>query len=316
MAEPFGLASPSWGAWVVARVEGAWPLLAGALLLGWAPYWLLRRSPKFWPVWACVVLIPLGGAALMAQPLLLDLRPLPESPASAAVTELAARAGAPQPRTAVLRTGSDDPCQGEMGSVKGLGPTKVLALGAHLLQSQPEPQVRAVIAHELKHYTRNDDRNAFYALAALVVAGVGVLALGSDLALRFGAGRFGFDQLADPASLPLLALLLALFTLAGGAAFHRYGAHIEHEADRFALELTRDNAAVAALMQHDLSCTRLKDPDASWIQRTFRQSHPSIRARIEFARFYRPWLTGGRQVYAPRFRSPDLPENGSSERPL
>jgi hypothetical protein len=69
-------------------------------------------------------------------------------------------------------------------------------------------------------------------------------------------------------------------------------------------------------MQYDLSCTRLKDPDASWIQRTFRQSHPSIRARIEFARLYRPWLTGGRQTYAPRFRSPGPLESGPSEGPL
>ncbi len=301
-AEPFGLAAPGWAAWATAQLQTAWPLLAGALLLGWAPYWLFARSPRFWPVWAAGILIPLGAAALIAQPLGLDLQPLSDPKPREAISELAARAGAPEPRTALLQAEGADPCRGEMAAVKGLGPTKVLALSSNFLRTRPERQVRAAIAHELKHYTRNDDWKAFNALAALVVGGLTVLALGGNIALRFGSGRFGFNHLADPASLPLLALLSALFGLAGGAAFHRYGNYVEREADRFALELTQDNAATAGLMQHDLACMRLRNPETSWIQQTFRQNHPSIGARIAFAQAYRPWATGEEQRYAHSFR--------------
>jgi Zn-dependent protease with chaperone function len=290
LAEPIGLGASSWGAWAEARAQGAWPLLAGALLLAWVPYWLFARSPRWWPAWAAAILIPLGAALLVAQPLSLDLQPLSDPEARAAVSELAARAGAPEPRTALLRIKGNDPCEGGWGTVKGLGPTKVLVLGSGLLESRPDRQVRNTIAHELKHYLHHDDWKAFGAMVALIVSGIGVLAIGAPWALRFGARRFGFDSLSDPASLPLLALLLTLFSLAGGAAFHRYGALIEREADRFALELTRDNEAAAALMQFDLSCTRLKNPDTSWIHRTFVHHHGSFRARIELARDHRPWL--------------------------
>lgn len=302
LAGPLGVEVPSWGEWASVQAGSAWPLVAGALVLGWAPWWLFARSPRFWPGWSSAVLIVAGAAMLVAQPLGLELRPLTDARAQAAISELAAHAGAPTPRVALLVTDPSDPCAGAMGTVKGLGPTKVLVLGSAFLQTRPERQVRSVIAHELKHYTRNDDWKALYALAALVVGGTGALALGGALALRLGAGRLGFDSLADPASLPLLALLLGIFSLAGGAAFHRYGHHVEHEADRFALELTRDNAGAAALMQHDLSCTRWRNPDATWIQRTFRQNHPSLRSRIEFARTYRPWERGEKETYAGGFR--------------
>ena len=297
-----GLAAPSWGAWAEGRFQSAWPLLVGALLLAWAPYWLFARSPRLWPVWASAILIPLGAALLMAQPLSLDLRPLSDAKARAAVSELVARAGAPEPRAAMLRTPGSDPCRGVKGTVKGLGPTKVLVLGSTFVGTQPERQVRSVIAHELKHYTRGDDWKAFHALAALILAGTGLVALGGGVALRHGSRRFGFESLADPASLPLIALLLGVFSLAGGAAFHRYGNHVEREADRFALELTRDNAAAAAVMQQDLGCTRLRNPETTWIQQTFRQNHPSIGDRITFARTYRPWETQERQRYAHGFR--------------
>jgi len=287
LAEPFGLAAPSWGAWASAQAQEAWPLLVAALLLGWAPYLLFARSPRFWPFWAGAVLLAVAGAALLAQPFGRDLRPLTDPGLKAMVADLAARAGAPGAHVVLQRTDRDDPC-GEKGTVLGLGPTKTLALGTNLPRHHPKREVRAVIAHELKHYTRGDDWKGFAAAALLIVFGLGAVYFGSAVALRFGSRRFGFETLADPASAPLIVLLLTAFSLVGGAAFHRYGKQVEHEADRFALELTRDTAAVAAISQRDLECTPLRNPNTSWIQQTFRQNHPSLGDRIRFARDYRP----------------------------
>ena len=287
LAEPFGLAAPSWGEWAGGRVAEAWPLLAGALLLGWTPWLLFARSPRAWPVWTESILILAAGAALAAQPFGRPLEPLTDRRLRAATSELAAAVGAGEVRVVLQRIEGDDPCSG-WGTVLGLGPTKVLALGSSLARHLPEPEARAVIAHELKHYTRGDDWSAFGAAVALIVAGLGFTAAGSVLALRFGSARFGLERLNDPASLPLVVLLLTVFGLFGSAAFHRYGLRIEREADRFALELTGDKAAVAAVHQRDLRCMSLPNPDASWIQRTFRQNHPPLGDRIRFARDHQP----------------------------
>ena len=109
--------------------------------------------------------------------------------------------------------------------------------------------------------------------------------------LRRWKERFGFDQLSDVASLPLLLLLVQVISLVFmpvGLAFSR---HFEHEADRFALEMTQDNqAAATAFVQ--LQRENLANPRPGVLFMLWRGSHPSMAQRIEFANDYRPWQRG------------------------
>jgi STE24 endopeptidase len=162
----------------------------------------------------------------------------------------------------------------------------VLTLDTGLLRHHPEREIEQVIAHELKHYVQGDDQKALYAAVLIIVGGLAFLFAGAEFATGASSGRWGFDRVADPASLPLLLLLAAAFGLAATAGFRAYGRHVEQEADRFSLALTNNAAAQMALMQRLLSCSRLKNPDVSWVQKTFRQNHASPRERIEMARRY------------------------------
>lgn len=282
LAEPFGLAAPDWTSWAVDRVGSAAPLLLGSLLLGWAPYLLLARSPRLWPMWAGVIFIALLSAALLAQPAQHDLQPVDKPELQAAIDDLTRRANAPGARVAIRTAERAGRCGG--GTMLGLGPTKVLAIDTALLQHHPEREVAQVIAHELGHYIRGDDRKALYVGVALILCGLAALRFGAGWALRMSDGRWGFSDIADPASFPLLVFILTLFGLVGSAGFHAYGRQLEQRADQFSLELTGDGMAQAALMQRYLACSRWSNPDTSWVQRTFRQNHPSFRSRIEAAR--------------------------------
>jgi len=77
---------------------------------------------------------------------------------------------------------------------------------------------------------------------------------------------------------------------------------MEHEADRFGLELTRDNRA-AALTFVRLEEQNLDLPRPGLLYQLWRGSHPSLAERIEFANRYRPWSTGGMLRYGHFFRS-------------
>src|SRR4029453_12214720 len=68
-------------------------------------------------------------------------------------------------------------------------------------------------------------------------------ASGSVLA-RYGH-RFGFSSLQDFASLPLLILLMNLFSLVVTPANLTFTRHVEHEADRFGLEITQTSHSAA-----------------------------------------------------------------------
>ena len=77
--------------------------------------------------------------------------------------------------------------------------------------------------------------------------------------------------------------------------------YMEHEADRFGLEITRDNRVAARtfvkLQQENLGVPRTGVLDHLW-----RDSQPDPADRIEFANRYRPWATGGTLRYGDRFR--------------
>jgi STE24 endopeptidase len=284
VAELFGLSSQDWGAWAIAQAGAAAALVVGGLVLGLAAYLLFKRWPRLWPLQAGALILTGVVGVLLAQPSMHDLRPVADPELQRTVARLAERAGASGVRVVIRSAEREQPCGG--ATVLGLGPTKTLAIDTGLLRHHTEREVAQTIAHELKHYVRNDDWRALYAAIVITVSGLLVLFLASHLAIRWGGRRLGLHDLADPASLPLLALVLMIFSLTASAAFHRYGRHIEQEADRFSLELTQDGVAQAALMQRYLQCARLYDPDASWIERTFQRRHPSFRERIAFARDY------------------------------
>jgi Zn-dependent protease with chaperone function len=116
---------------------------------------------------------------------------------------------------------------------------------------------------------------------------------------RFGR-RFGFDRLDDPASVPLFLLLTFLVSFAVQPLVLALSRSQEREADRFGLEITRDNRAAATafvkLQQENLTVPRPAPLYTFW-----RAGHPSQAERITFANEYRPWATGAPLRYGDRF---------------
>jgi Zn-dependent protease with chaperone function len=106
--------------------------------------------------------------------------------------------------------------------------------------------------------------------------------------LKLAKGRLGFDSLADVASLPLLIALGQTVNVAILPVGLAYSRHIEAEADRFGLELTRDNLATARAFVK-LQRTNLGYPRPGRFYTYLRASHPSLGERIDFANTYRPW---------------------------
>jgi Zn-dependent protease with chaperone function len=143
---------------------------------------------------------------------------------------------------------------------------------------------------------------SIFVSTALVLLGLyGVHRSADGLLARFG-GTFGFTRVSDPASMPLLLLLLSLFSLVVSPALLALSRHQEHEADRFGLELTRDNHAAAtafvALQQQNLA-----NPRPGFFFKLFRASHPPIGERVDFINGYRPWERGEPERYRDRFRA-------------
>ena len=158
------------------------------------------------------------------------------------------------------------------------------------------------MAHEMGHYVLNHVMQGLLALFCGILVALYLIDRAANFLLRRYGDRFGFDQLSDVASLPLLLFLgqvVGLVMMPCGLAFSR---HLEHEADRFALELTRDNRAAATAFVR-LQSENLSNPRPGPVYTFLRASHPSLAERIEFANDYRPWEQGQPLRYGGLFKS-------------
>jgi STE24 endopeptidase len=184
--------------------------------------------------------------------------------------------------------------------VTGIGSTQRIVLWDTLLDKLDPDQISFVVAHEMGHFVLHHTLAEIVGTTLLVTASLYLVhRLAGRLIERFG-GRFGFARLSDMASFPLLLLLGTLVSLLTTPAVLAFSRYQEHEADRFALEITRNNYAAATafvrLQQENLSLPRPGPIFTFW-----RASHPSLGDRVDFANSYRPW-NGGRLRYRHLFR--------------
>ncbi len=266
-------------------------IVVAALVL-WLFMWLIRRAPKTWWLWSAIAVVPIAFAVLVAlpvfvDPLTADYKPLADKALLAKIESFAARCGVGQ--IPVFVGGNDD-------TVVGLGPTNRVFLEEGIEKHETPGQIEFTVAHELKHYVIGDNWKALAILSGFALLGLWLVNRYGRRAIARWHRRFGFEELYDPAALPLIVLILSLSWLCILPLFNWEARHIEMEADRFGLELSHQNHAAAEMFagwaKKDLSQTRY---DLFFM--LFRQTHPSLAERIEFANTYHPWQDGGPLVY-------------------
>jgi STE24 endopeptidase len=300
----YGLSNQSLGSWAGDWIKGVALGGAGLAAVLWIPYLLLRRSPRRWWLYAGLASLPLTALLLVITPVWVDplfnkYEPMADTVLESKILALAQRAGIADSRVYQVDKSSDTKLVNAY--VTGVGATKRIVLWDTLLQKLGERQILFVTAHEMGHFVLRHTLAVIIASATLITVSLYVVhRTAGGLIGRFSR-RFGFQTLTDVASFPLLLLLgnIALFLLAPLVlGFSRYQ---EHEADRFALEITRDNYAggstFVALQQENLAVPRPSRLYVMW-----RSSHPPLADRIVFANHYRPWEAGQPLRYDRLFR--------------
>jgi Zn-dependent protease with chaperone function len=269
-------------------------------------YLLIHRSPHRWWLYTSLLTVPVMIVGLLIYPIWMAplfnrFEPMKNKRLEAQILTLASRAGVTDCRILVVDKSVDT--NASNAYVTGLLATRRIVLWDTLLAKLNSPQVLFVTAHELGHDALH------HILWDILIRFFGIL-LGlyltyrlSRMILRRWKGVFGFEELSDVASLPLIVLAFQLVYLALlpiGLAFHR---HMEHEADRFALELTQDNHAAATALAR-LQSGSPGDPCPGLLYTMWRGEHPSLASRIDFANSYRPWADGKPLRYGYLFQNP------------
>ena len=305
----YGLSTETAGEWLADWGKALLVSVTVAALLLWIPYRLLRASPRRWWLWTGLLTAPLTALAMVVVPLWIaplfdEFGRMRDRALEQRIHRLAARAGIPDSRIFEVR--KSDETRRVNAYVTGFGGTKRIVLWDTLVDRMRPEEVAVVVGHEIGHFVLRHTLTVILGATLLVTLSLYVVHRAAGWLIARFHRRFGFDRLDDVASLPLLALVGGVVTLAASPAALAVSRWQEREADRFALEITRDNAAAARTFVR-LQEDNLAVPRTGLLYRVWRGSHPDLAERIEFANQYRPWATGAPLRYGDRFGAAEPP---------
>ncbi|MDQ7051969.1 MAG: M48 family metallopeptidase [candidate division KSB1 bacterium] len=278
-------------------------IITGSLFL-WIPYLLLKKSPRRWWLYTSLAAIPVIFFVVMISPIWIaplfnDFGPMKNKQLETKILALAEKAGIEGSRVYEVNKSVDT--RAVNAYVTGFMGTKRIVLWDTIIEKLNEDELLFVMGHEMGHYVLGHVwKSVFFFSAFILVALYLAYRLTGGLIRRF-QHKFGFSNLADIASLPLLILIFNVFMLVFSPILMGFSRYQEHEADRFGLEITQNNYA-AAMAFVKLQQENLANPRPGWLYKLWRSSHPPLGERIEFCNTYRPWGEGMELKYGHLFR--------------
>ncbi len=300
----YGLSNQTFRKWfsdsLISLVVG---IIGGTLFL-WIPYLLLRKSPRRWWLYTGLAAVPFLLLMIVVKPVWIDplfntFGPMKDKTLETRILQLADRAGIAGSRVYEVDKSTDTNALNAY--VTGFGATKRIVLWDTIIKRLDEPQLLFVMGHEMGHYVLGHMWKLVAMFAIVILLTLFGIHLTAGAVIARYRGRMGFESLGDIASLPLLLVLFNLGFLIASPFALAYNRHVEHEADRFGLEITRTSHA-AALSFVRLQQDNLANPNPAWLIKVFEYSHPTLGERIEFANTYRPWEHGEPLVYESHFK--------------
>ena len=279
----YGLANQDLTAWGIEQLKlFGIGLVIGAIMF-MVIYAVIRSSPKRWWLWATAAMATLMTVMILISPifiapLLNKYTPMADGPVRTEILRIAQEQKIPTDNVYVVDASKQS--KRISANVSGLGPTIRISLNDNLLNRSNIHGIKAVMGHEMGHYNLNHiEKLLLYLTLMMLVLFATLYYVAPRILARYGA-KWGVRDIADPASAPLLYMMLAVLLIPGGILFNSIIRIHESEADAFGLEAARepDGFAMTAMQ---LSEYRKIEPSA--LEEILFFDHPSGRTRVTMA---------------------------------
>jgi Zn-dependent protease with chaperone function len=287
----YGLSTETLGHWFSNYGKSFLIGLIGAAAFVWIFYLVLKKSPRRWWFYGSLVSMGIVFITAMIQPIWIDplfnkFGPMKDKQLEEQILALAAKAGIQGGR--VFEVDKSQETKGLNAYVVGFGSTKRIVLWDTTLKAMTPDEILFVVGHEMGHYVLNHMwwSMAYYSALSLVVFYLTYRS--ANFLIRKYHHRFGFTALSNIASLPLFLLLIGIFMLLATPLSNWFSRHLEHEADRFGLEITQNNQAAGEAFLV-LQQGNLANPRPGPLYNFWRNTHPALGERVDFCNSYCPW---------------------------
>jgi STE24 endopeptidase len=292
----YKLSNQTFAAWFIDELKGMGLSVAfiGIVPILALAYTAIAKYPRSWWLWLSAGTLPVVVAGALLGPLVFEpafnkFTPLHDQQLKAKILTLAEKAGIPSRK--VYEVDKSAQTKKYNAYVSGFGASQRVVLWDTTLKGMKEDEILFVMGHEMGHYVLG---HIWKAIALDVAVGfvfflLSYLVTGWALA-RFGE-RWGFRELSDVASLPLLIATIGIFSFLAQPVTNTFSRMVEHEADQFGLEVTHLNDAGARAFIK-LASQNKSNPEPNAFVMAFLYTHPPVIERIRYALEYHPWTEG------------------------
>ena len=279
----YGLATQDFPGWFGDALKS---LMVSAIVLPLvlvAVYAAVRRTGERWWIWASGIgfvfsLFAMMLAPVYVAPLFNDYKPLREGNVREAVLSLARANQIPTDH--VVEFDASRQTTRISANVSGFAGTTRVSLNDNLLDKTSEPEIKAVLGHEMGHYVLNHGLRGTIYVTLVLVFGFWFTHRVLDRALRRWGYELGLEGRDDPAALPLAGAILSVFFFLATPLTNSIVRQMEAEADAFGLNAAREpNGFAMAAMR--LSTYRKIHPGT--LEEIVFYDHPSGYARVHRA---------------------------------
>ncbi len=274
----YNLSNQTFGQWIWESAKGmliSVPLLTPLALLAY--FFLLTFGAAWWlPVAITLFVFSIGLsriAPIVILPLFYTLTPLEDSPLKEKIRTLTKS-------TTMIVEGIysfnlSKTTKKANAAFTGIGKSKRILLGDTLMKNFSGDEIETVFAHELGHYSHGHIWKGIASGTASIFLGLYLTSLAYSASLPW----FGFTAIAQIAALPLLTLWLGLYSLITAPFGNILSRKHEFEADRYAVERTKNKPAFVSTM-NKLAEMNLADRTPHPLVEFLFYSHPSIEKRV------------------------------------
>ncbi len=279
----YDLSTQSLGEWLIDQLKGMAVSLALGIPLLIGLYAVIRAAPETWwllaaGLYTLVTVVLAALAPVLLLPIFFNLTPLDDQYEELRQRLLRLARSASTKVEGVFEIDMSRRTKAANAALTGLGRTRRILLGDTLLEEFDAEEIETILAHELAHHVHGDIPLSIAIQSALNFLSFYLLFLGFQAlvpALQLGGQ-------ADPAGLPLVALLLGAFGLVTMPLSNAYSRWRERLADEYALNLTRKPQAFVDAMTR-LANQNLAEADPEpWLVWLL-YSHPPLQERISRA---------------------------------
>src|SRR6266576_1833691 len=279
----YGLATQSFGPWFREQLIAlSVALIIGTILLI-VLYAVFRRAPRTWWIWGTgVAVLFLFAVTFIApiyiEPLFNTYKPLSNPEIRDPILAMARANEIPVKQ--VFEVDASRQTTRVSANVAGFLGTTRIALNDNLLKQCTLPEIREVMAHEMGHYVLNHGAKLVTYFGIFILIGFALTRNLFDAAVTRWGHKWRVRGIADPAGLPLLALIFSVLVFSATPVLNTIVRITEREADAFGINTSREPDGMAKVALK-LGAYRKLDPTP--LEEFIFFDHPSGRARIRMA---------------------------------